>query len=358
MSKPIPNPTRLSRLPDGEDSLGVGRMFRNGRDLPDEELPRLRWRLRTSQQLRAMRPRLFLKVALTVGLAFGMGGVVGAGVWPFGPWKKPEPATVASQVPASAPAARHAKARPVTSLPATPALLEPVPEVTPPVTEPAAREPRPVPDPQRPVLQPAKRRAAIRVAILAAPTPSPAPSDAPDIAPTPVAPSAIAVEQALLGQAVRTLREGHDARTALALLVQHAERFPKGALHAEETMLRIEALLALGQRDEALAVLDRVPLASLPNRDEQLVVRGELRAANGRWRAAKQDFDDILRERGLPAASAKIRSTQERALWGRASARSRLGDQDGARADLDLYLRHFPGGRFAGPAASLLKGKP
>jgi hypothetical protein len=123
-------------------------------------------------------------------------------------------------------------------------------------------------------------------------------------------------------------------------------------------MLRIEALLALGRQGEALSVLDRVPLASLPNRDEQLVVRGELRAANRRWREAKQDFDETLGERGLPAASAKARNIQERALWGRAAARSRLGDQDGARADLDLYLRHFPGGRFAGPAASLLKGEP
>ena len=101
--------------------------------------------------------------------------------------------------------------------------------------------------------------------------------------------------------------------------------------------------------------MDRVPLASLPNRDEQLVVRGELRAANRRWREAEQDFDHAL---AAPAATPKSRNLQERALWGRASARSRLGDQDGACADLDLYLRHFPGGRFAGPAAALLKAAP
>ena len=349
MSKPLATPPRLSRLPESEDALGVGRLFRNGRELPDEELPRLRWRLRTSQRLRVTRPRLFLKVALVVGLAFCMGGVVGAGVWPFGPWKKPVVVVIPTSVaPASA---RHGKAKPVTSAPATPTLSAPVPEAA----EPAAQEPRPVPDAQRPVAAPARHRAAVRVAILTAPTP-PAPSDAPEVAPEPVAPSAIAVEQALLGQAVRLLRDGHDARTALALLAQHAERFPKGALSAEETMLRIEALLALGQRGEALSVLDRASLAALPNRDEQLVVRGELRAANQRWREAEQDFDDALSS--LPAASAKARSLQERALWGRASARSRLGDQDGARADLDLYLRHFPGGRFAGPAASLLKGVP
>src|SRR5438128_1903237 len=51
MSKPVANPTRLSSLPETEDTLGVGRLFRDARELPDEELPRLRWRLRTSQRL-------------------------------------------------------------------------------------------------------------------------------------------------------------------------------------------------------------------------------------------------------------------------------------------------------------------
>jgi hypothetical protein len=349
MRKPAANPTRLSRLPESEDALGVGRLFRNGRELPDEDLPRLRWRLRTSQHLRVQRPRLFLKVALTIGLAFCMGGVVGAGVWPFWPKKEPkEPVVPVS--PAVAPPAKHGKARSSSSSPATSAPLDPVLEES----KPAIQEPNP--EAPTPVPAPAKHRAAVRVAMLKLPTPPPAPRDTPEVAPP--APSAIAVEQALLGQAVRMLRDGHDARTALALLAEHGERFPKGALGAEETILRIEALLALGQRDEALSVLDKVPLASLPNRDEQLVVRGELRAANRRWREAKQDFDDVLKARVLPATSAKVRDVQERALWGRSSARSRLGDQDGARADLNLYLRHFPGGRFAGPAASLLKGSP
>jgi len=355
MSKPVANPPRLSCLPETEDSLGVGRMFRNGRELPDEELPTLRWRLRTSQRLRAIRPRLYLRVALVVGIAFCMGGVVGAVVVPF--WGRKAPVVVVSRAPATAPIPSHRKPRPMTRLPATPALSDPVPDDG----EPATHEPMPVPDEPKPVPAPAKHRATVRVAILNEPTPPPVPSDATNMAPSIVepptrAPSPIAVEQSLLGQAMRILRDGHDARTALALLVQHAERFPKGALHSEATMLRIEALLTLGLRDEALSVLDRVPLASLPNRDEQLVVRGELRAANQRWREAEQDFDDALSS--LPAASAKARNIQERALWGRASARSRLGDQDGARADLDLYLRHFPGGRFAGPAASLLKAVP
>ena len=348
MSKPAANPTRLSCLPETEDFLGVGRMFRNACELPEEDLSTLRWRLRASQRLLAKRPRLLLRVALVIGVVFCMGGVVGAVVSPFLARKKP--VVVVSPTPAATPTARHRKLRPATASPATPEPSALVPDETVPVVA------TPVPEETKPAPAPAKPRVSVRVAMRNEPTPPTAPSDASN--PAPGAPSPIAVEQSLLGQAMRMLRDGHDARKALALLAQHAERFPKGALASEATMLRIEALLALGLRDQALSVLDRTPLASLPNRQEQLVVRGELRAANGRWRESKQDFDEALGERSLPAASVRIRNIQERALWGRAAARSRLGDQDGARADLDLYLRHFPDGRFAGPAASLLQGTP
>ena len=352
MSKRVANPTRLSRLPETEDPLGIGRMFRATRELPDEELPRLWWRLRTTQRMRAVRPRLFLKVALVLGVVFCLGGVVGAVVPPF--WARKEPVVV-GPTPAVAPTGRRQKPRPATVFPATPAL----PEIGADESASVAQEPRPVADEPKPAAAPAKHRTAVRVAIVKEPTPPPAP--APEMAPQPAEPaqpSRIAIEQALLAQAMKTLRDGHDARTSLALLAQHAEQFPDGALASEATMLRIEALLALGLKDEALSALDKVPLASLPNRDQQRVVRGELRAAKGRWREAEQDFDEALRDRNLPVTSARARTIQERALWGRASARSRLGDQHGARADLDLYLRRFPDGRFASTAAALLKGVP
>ncbi|HEX7508183.1 MAG TPA: hypothetical protein VF550_15510 [Polyangia bacterium] len=343
MSKPTANPPRLSCLAETEDPHHVGRMFRSARELPHEELPTLRWRLRASQRQRAMRPRAFLRLALTIGLVFCMGGGVGAVVIPY--WTRKEPVVV-NPPSTPAPPSRYKKPLPATASPAMPTPTEPVPDETPPVPD----EPKPVP-------APAKHRAPVRVAMLNEPTPPTAPSDVPKLAP-PVVPSPIAVEQALLGQAMRRLRDGHDARSALAVLEQRADQFPQGVFDSEATMLRVEALLTLGRRDEALSVLDRVALASVPNRVEQLVVRGELRAAKGRWREAEHDFEEALGAGGLPATSAKVRNIQERALWGRASARSRLGDQAGARADLDLYLRHFPGGRFAGPAASLLKGSP
>lgn len=376
MSKLVANPVRLSHLPASEDALGMGRMFRNARELPDEELPTLRWQLRTSQRMRVLRPRLYLRVGLVVGLAFCAGGVVGAGVWPFWPKREADPVTAVAPRPA-APTAKARKPRTTTPSPIVAGVPEPGGAEARLVGKEADRDGQAglclVEDGGKawtpvegglinPVPAQAKRRAR-RVAMLNAPPPTPAPVDVPPVAP-PVAPaaakpSAIAVEQAVLGQAVKVLRDGHDARAALVLLAQHAEQFPRGALASEEGMLRIEALLALGRHDEALSVLDGTPLASLPKREERLVVRGELRAAKHRWREAKQDFDDALgTARSLPAATAKARDVQERALWGRASARSRLGDQEGARADLELYLRHFPAGRFAGSATSLLKGTP
>jgi hypothetical protein len=355
--EPRANPPRLSTLPEGEDGLGVGRMFRQARAIADEELPRLRWRVRTSQRLRAMRPRLVLRVALVVGVAFCIGGVVGAVVSPL--WIQKKGAARGEPAPAPIPAARHRKARGASALPSAEALPDPIPDESPAVVEEAKR----LAEAPRPVAAPARQGSGVTIGGESRPV-APAPVEPPSVEPPsvetlrPAAPSPIALEQALLGQAIRTLRDGYDARAALALLAQHADRFPQGAFSSEATVLRIEALLALGQRNDALALLDGASLASLPNQDEQRVVRGELRAASGRWHDAERDFDEVLRGHIGPAASTRTRAIQERALWGRAAARSRLGDEAGTRADLELYLRDFPAGQFAGAATSLLGRTP
>jgi regulator of sirC expression with transglutaminase-like and TPR domain len=78
-------------------------------------------------------------------------------------------------------------------------------------------------------------------------------------------------------------------------------------------------------------------------RDQELrLIRGELSASRD-CRGAIADFDRILLQ-GPPEA------LMERALHGRAACRLRLGDVDGAMADLDLYLRQYPNGRFAAEA--------
>jgi tetratricopeptide (TPR) repeat protein len=175
---------------------------------------------------------------------------------------------------------------------------------------------------------------------------------------TPAPPSPIAVEQALLGDILKLLRTEHNPQAALALLDEHAKRFPDTVLAPEAGMFRAEALLGLGRKAEALSVLDGLPLASMPSRNERLVLRGELRSVAGRWQEARADFERPLSVLTAAGIDARSREVVERALWGRASARSHLGDEAGARADLALYLREFPSGRFATQAAALLRGTP
>jgi hypothetical protein len=180
----------------------------------------------------------------------------------------------------------------------------------------------------------------------------------------PPSPASIAAsppdEHALLKTALQRLRTAHDPVSALAALDDYRVRFPSGGLVPEAAMLRAEALLQIGRKGDALAELDRLSLSQMPNSDERYLVRGELRAAVGRWQEALGDFDVVLRgyagEKAESGATTdtRLRDRFERALWGQALARSRLGDDAGARADLQECLRRFPRGRFASQATRLL----
>lgn len=166
------------------------------------------------------------------------------------------------------------------------------------------------------------------------------------------------LEMEALAEALRRLRTTDDAPGALAVLDELATRFPRSALAPEVSAVRIEALLKAGRSSAALAELDRAPLDGSPGHDARLVVRGELRAQAGRWREADADFGRALAAR-LDGARDEL---AERALWGRAVARSRLGDTAGTRQSCARYLERFPDGRFAEPvrrlARSLAGGVP
>ena len=64
----------------------------------------------------------------------------------------------------------------------------------------------------------------------------------------------LAEEVALLSRAETELRAGRPAK-ALLVLAEHQRKFPRGALAEERTAARIQALCALGLRDEANAQL-------------------------------------------------------------------------------------------------------
>jgi len=406
MIKVREHPQRLSRLPEHEDPRGVAAMIRSMQELPEEDTPRLLWRIRSLHRHRATRPRRFLRHGLVIGMVFLMGGVVGAVVSP-----RLAPVLKSEVEPPSTPKTKRGK-RKLKAVP-KPVPERPPPEPLPtpeaigdePLPPPSARPhprsrlalrskheppqappptaPRPAPpspswpslEPELPAIPPPSAPLPLPLSSPPRPVEAIAPSSVPRLAsavpprpvprlavpalpPAPEAPSPLALEQALLDRALKSLRKQRDAKAALALLAEHARRYPGSELAPEAAMLRVEALLHLGRRAHALAVLEELPLAKLPNRDERYVLRGELRAAAGRWREAQADFEVPLRNFTAPAAHARVRDARERALWGRASARSRLGDEAGARDDLRSYLRAFPSGRFAAQARALLQGSP
>ena len=157
-------------------------------------------------------------------------------------------------------------------------------------------------------------------------------------------------EGALLAVALRKLRREGDARGALAALDEYAVAFPNGDLGAEADLVRVEALLAAGERGAALRLLDERADVT-PRARQALLVRGELRAAAGRCADATRDLGRVL-------ADPPRDGLDERALFARASCLTRLHDYLAARRDLDTYLGHFPDGPRAVQAAQIRRALP
>lgn len=163
----------------------------------------------------------------------------------------------------------------------------------------------------------------------------------------PAAADGLAAESALVRRAVEKLRADRDAAAALGILDDFDARFPNGVLANEARFARIDALLALGKRAEALEVLEKAQLGELPRHGELRVLRGELLAEAGRCREAVEVFTREL-DSGLTGP------LEERSLHGRAICRGILGDRAGSRADSLLYLERHPQGRFAGEVRKAL----
>jgi hypothetical protein len=124
-----------------------------------------------------------------------------------------------------------------------------------------------------------------------------------------------------------------------------------GTLGKETTLFR-EALALRAARDPrgAITVLDRYA-AQYPRGSyaaEVVVLRGELAADAGDCTAASANFSRALAAPGSPGL-------EERALYGRAACRQRIGDRTGASVDFQRYLERFPAGRWAQHARNALR---
>jgi hypothetical protein len=225
-------------------------------------------------------------------------------------------------------------------------------------SRPEAPSPRSAADAVAPVDEepaPAALRPPSRAVRLERPRRTPAPTASPAapsaVAPAPVEESSLLVESKLLGQALHALHQKRDANAALENLSAYEARFPHGLLGEEAQAARVDALIALSRRSEALALLDRVTFTRLARGGELRAVRGELRAGSGRCREAAADFAWALSHQPTT-------TTTERALFGRAACRQTLRDLEGARADYSDYLERFPSGRFAAAAQAALRELP
>jgi hypothetical protein len=150
-----------------------------------------------------------------------------------------------------------------------------------------------------------------------------------------------------LDHAMRLLRGNHDAQAALMALDDYFTRFPRGVLGHEARVARVDALLMLKRPDEALRALEALPLDEHRRSTELQLIRAELRARS----------DCALAESDYTAVLARVRTAvlEERALYGRASCRSKHGDVKGAAEDLHRYLHRFPKGSHAGWARRWLE---
>ncbi len=164
---------------------------------------------------------------------------------------------------------------------------------------------------------------------------------------TTVASRDLAEEARLLGLALQQLHRDHDARASLKTLDEHAARFSGTTLKPEADLTRVEALLALDRRGDALVVLDGMWLTATSRGRSLAVVRGELRAGAQRCPEAIPDFSQVLDV--SPADT-----LAEKALHGRIACLISIGENGAARADAQTYLERFPSGRFASEVRRVL----
>ena len=171
---------------------------------------------------------------------------------------------------------------------------------------------------------------------------------------SPPAPTAARAENeaAVIARAFRTLRRENDPAGALRLLDSRAADLRGGALESEAKVARIEALLSLGRREEALRTLETLTEDRGQKSWERTVLRGELRAEIGRCPQALVDFDTVeVATRG----SSSRNDLRARALLGRGVCRARMGDNAAARTAFEQLVRELPTEKPAAAAEKWLQ---
>lgn len=161
--------------------------------------------------------------------------------------------------------------------------------------------------------------------------------------------ASLLAESQLLGQALQRLHRERDPRGALSVLDSYSSQFSQGRLRDEAQAARVDALMQLDRRADALQVLDGAALSRLARGGELRLLRGELRAHAGRCREALADFSATWQ-----AEQNREGDGGQRALYGLATCRLALGERGLARDALRQYLDRYPAGRFSDAARDAL----
>jgi hypothetical protein len=135
--------------------------------------------------------------------------------------------------------------------------------------------------------------------------------------PAPYHEDSLSDETQRLFAAISLLRREANPAGALKEIDAYRRSYPQPHFATEARMLRIEALVALGYRHQALDELSVDAIPSLPRGEELWVLRGEILVQLKRPREAIDAFDAALRV-------ARTDALIERALSGRATAQRDL----------------------------------
>jgi TolA-binding protein len=144
-----------------------------------------------------------------------------------------------------------------------------------------------------------------------------------------------------------SLRQRHlgDPQGALEVLLAYQQQYPSGALRQEVSLSIVEADLALGREEAALAesahFLARYPANE--RADELRLLRGDLLRQHGDCAKALTEYRSVGGGEAL-----------DDALYYAAYCRRELGDGPGAAKALQEYLSRFPSGKHAAPARQAL----
>ncbi len=161
--------------------------------------------------------------------------------------------------------------------------------------------------------------------------------------------SGLAAQNALFALAQLDRDEAKDPRAALASFQEYEQRFPHGTFAPEAALGELEALLQLGQLEQALAAahgfLEGNPTDA--RQDRVKLIEAQLRQEKQDLRVALELYRDLSRVARYP-------DVLEEALYERGVCEAALGDGATARATFAAYQSRFPQGPHAGDVAARL----